>query len=191
MLAIPPRAELVKRPLESQRLVLQAIDPLDGPEIWEAVDRSRRTLSHWLPWVHFNQDPSSSDRFADACAREWEECTGLRFCIRDKASRQLLGIVSLERCSLLNRSCELGYWLRNEVVGRGYMTEAAQAVLHFAFARLGAHRVRVAAATDNHRSLAVIARLGFRFEGIARDAEWCDGRWLDHAIYGRLATDRT
>ena len=54
---------------------------------------------------------------------------------------------------------------------------------------MGAHRVRVAAATDNHASLSVIGRLGFRFEGIARQAEWCDGRWLDHATFGMLATD--
>ena len=49
--------------------------------------------------------------------------------------------------------------------------------------------MRVAAATDNHPSLAVIARLGFRFEGIAREAERCHGRWLDHAIFALLATD--
>jgi ribosomal-protein-serine acetyltransferase len=49
--------------------------------------------------------------------------------------------------------------------------------------------VRVAAATDNHPSLAVIARLGFRFEGIAREAERCHGRWLDHALFSLLVTD--
>jgi ribosomal-protein-serine acetyltransferase len=47
----------------------------------------------------------------------------------------------------------------------------------------------VAAATDNHPSLAVIRRLGFRFEGIAREAERCNGRWLDHAVFGMLASD--
>jgi ribosomal-protein-serine acetyltransferase len=69
------------------------------------------------------------------------------------------------------------------------MTEASRAALGFAFRQMGAHRVRVAAATDNHASLAVIARLGFRFEGIARQAEWCDGQWLDHATYAMVATD--
>jgi ribosomal-protein-serine acetyltransferase len=54
---------------------------------------------------------------------------------------------------------------------------------------MGAHRVRVAAATDNHASLSVISRLGFRFEGIARQAEWCDGRWLDHSVFALLVTD--
>ena len=36
---------------------------------------------------------------------------------------------------------------------------------------------------------AVIRRLGFRFEGIARQSERCHGRWLDHAIFALLVTD--
>jgi len=43
--------------------------------------------------------------------------------------------------------------------------------------------------TDNYPSLRVIARLGFRFEGIARQAEYVGGRWVDHAVFGRLSTD--
>jgi ribosomal-protein-serine acetyltransferase len=35
----------------------------------------------------------------------------------------------------------------------------------------------------------VIHSLGFRFEGIARQAERCDERWLDHAVFALLATD--
>jgi ribosomal-protein-serine acetyltransferase len=89
----------------------------------------------------------------------------------------------------LHRSCELGYWLRRQAQGYGLMTESASELLRFAFRQLAMHRVRVAAATTNARSLAVISRLGFRFEGIAREAELCANRWLDHAIFGMLASD--
>ena len=89
----------------------------------------------------------------------------------------------------LHRACELGYWLRREVTGRGLMTEAAQAAVDFAFSSMGVHRIRCAAATDNVASLRVISRLGFRFEGIARQAELVGSRWLDHALFARLASD--
>jgi ribosomal-protein-serine acetyltransferase len=69
------------------------------------------------------------------------------------------------------------------------MTQAASVCLQFAFKRVGLHRIRCAAATDNYKSLAVIARLHFHFEGIARCAEFVDSRWIDHALYSRLATD--
>ena len=68
-------------------------------------------------------------------------------------------------------------------------TGASPILRSFALERLGVHRVRCAAATDNYSSLRVIARLGFRFEGIARQAEFVGGRWVDHAVFARLSTD--
>ena len=189
MLVIPPRADLRARPLESERLFLAPIDPADGPELWLAVSGSRIFLQRWLPWVQFHTDPGSSTRFAEACASDWDQGRALRFVLRDRAHRTLVGVVGLEACVPLHRSCELGYWLRLDVTGRGLMTEAATECVNFAIDRLGVHRVRCAAATDNYGSLRVIARLGFRFEGIARQAEFVGGRWVDHAVFARLSTD--
>ena len=189
MLVIPPRADVLARPIETERLMLMPIDPADGPELWLAVNGSRLFLQRWLPWVQFHTDPSASTRFAEACAADWDQGRALRFVIRERAHRTLAGVVGLESCVHLHRSCELGYWLRREATHRGLMTESSRAAVDFAFRQMGAHRIRVAAATDNHASLSVIGRLGFRFEGIGRQAEWCDGRWLDHAIFARLGTD--
>ena len=190
MLHIPPRAELRRTPLETERLLLLPVDATDGEELWFAVNGSRGTLQPWLPWVQYHTDPAASGRFAEACAADWDQGRAVRFVIRERGSRAIAGIVGLEGCLHLHRSCELGYWLRHDATRRGLMTEAARATLDFAYRRMGAHRIRVAAATQNHDSLRVIARLGFRFEGLARQAEWCDGRWLDHATFGLLATDR-
>jgi ribosomal-protein-serine acetyltransferase len=189
MLVIPSRADLRARPIETERLILVPIDASDGPELWLSVSGSRSFLQRWLPWVQFHVDPASSTRFAEACSNDWDQGRALRFVIRERAHRTLVGVVGLESCIHLHRSCELGYWLRREATHRGLMTEASLAAMDFAFRQMGAHRLRIAAATDNHPSLSVIARLGFRFEGIARQAEWCDGRWLDHALFALLATD--
>jgi ribosomal-protein-serine acetyltransferase len=189
MLTIPPRGDLRAHPIETERLMLVPIDPADGPDLWVAVNGSRAFLQRWLPWVQFHTDAAASTRFAEACAADWDQGRALRFVLRDRVHRTLVGVVGLEACVHLHRSCELGYWLRKEATHRGLMTEASRGALEFAFRTMSAHRVRVAAATDNHPSLSVIARLGFRFEGNARQAEWCDGRWLDHAVFALLATD--
>ncbi len=189
MLVIPPRGDVRTHPIETERLLLLPVDPSDGPELWLAVNGSRAFLQRWLPWVQFHTDAQSSVRFAEACAADWDQGRALRFVIRERAGRTVVGIVGLEACVHLHRACELGYWLRKEATGRGLMTEAARACIDFAFRHMGAHRVRIAAATDNHPSLSVIGRLGFRFEGIARQAEWCDGRWLDHATFALVAGD--
>jgi ribosomal-protein-serine acetyltransferase len=189
MLSIPSRAAVRKSPPESARIVLLPIEAGDGPELWETVDGSRWHLERWLPWVPFNNTPEASQRYAEACAADWDAGRAVRFCVRDRQSRQLLGVVGLDSCVHLHRSCELGYWLRLDATGRGLMTEAAQASAEFALRRMGVHRIRCAAATDNYPSLRVISRLGFRFEGIARQAEFVGSRWLDHAVFARLSTD--
>jgi len=189
MLVVPPRAELRHRPLDTQRLVLTPVEAADASDLWQAVDGSRAHLERWLPWVPFNTDLDASWRYCEASASDWDHGRALRFAIRERGTRRFLGVVGLESIAHLHQSAELGYWLRADGSRRGYMTEASRATVGWAFKRLNAHRVRVAAATDNFASLGVIRRLGFRFEGIAREAERCQGRWLDHALFALLATD--
>jgi ribosomal-protein-serine acetyltransferase len=170
-------------------VALVPIEAADGTDLWEAVDGSRWHLERWLPWVPFNNTLEASQRYAESCAADWDAGRAVRFCIRDRHHGQLLGVVGLDSCVHLHRSCELGYWLKHEATGRGLMTEAARACIQFAIERMRVHRIRCAAATDNYPSLRVIARLGFRFEGIARQAEFVGSRWLDHAVFARLASD--
>jgi ribosomal-protein-serine acetyltransferase len=188
-LAIPARGTLRSVPLKGDGFVLSPLEPADGPELWDIVNGSRAHLQRWLPWVPFNSSLEASQRYAEASAADWDAGRAVRFAIRDGKGGTMLGVVGLDCCIHLHRSCDLGYWLRRDAVGRGLMTRAASLCMQFAFNRVGIHRIRCAAATDNHKSLAVIARLQFRFEGIARCAEFVDSRWIDHALFSRLATD--
>jgi ribosomal-protein-serine acetyltransferase len=189
VLAVPTRSDVRTRPVETKRLHLFPLDATDTRDLWNAVESSRRELEPWLPWVPFNVDLDSSGRYAEASASDWDAARATRFAIRERASRRLIGVIGLESFAHLHESVELGYWLRVDAWGKGFMTEAGRAVLDWAFGTVNTHRVRVAAATDNHASLGVIGRLGFRFEGIARQAERVSGRWLDHAVFALLATD--
>jgi ribosomal-protein-serine acetyltransferase len=69
------------------------------------------------------------------------------------------------------------------------MTRAVRAVVEHAFKDLGLHRVEIRCAVGNARSRAIPERLGFRQEGVLRDAEHVLGRRLDVVLYSRLATD--
>ena len=189
MLNIPPRVFVRADPVMSTRIVLRPLDLDDAMDMHLAVEECRTYLAPWLPWVPSHTTQDDANAFLEAATVEWDEGRALRFTFRERGTDVLLGGISLETCVHSHQSCELGYWIREVAQGRGLMTEAAATILRFAFERTGMHRVRVAAATSNHKSLAVIGRLGFRFEGIARDAEFCAGRWLDHAVFGMLASD--
>ena len=107
-----------------------------------AVESSRPQLEPWLPWVPFNVDLDSSGRYAEASASDWDAARATRFAIRDRSTRRLLGVIGLESFAHLHESVELGYWLRIDSWGKGFMTEAAQGVLDWAFGPVNARSRR-------------------------------------------------
>lgn len=66
------------------------------------------------------------------------------------------------------REVATGSWLGLRHQGQGIGTEMRAAVLHLAFAGLGAEQARSGAMTDNSASLAVSSRLGYVPDGTAR-----------------------
>ena len=83
----------------------------------------------------------------------------------------------------------LGYWVDSSHQGRGFATEAVRSVLAFAFGPLGLHRVQAAIMPRNAASLRVIAKLGFREEGLAKDYLSIAGAWEDHLLFARTSSD--
>jgi [ribosomal protein S5]-alanine N-acetyltransferase len=79
-------------------------------------------------------------------------------------------------------ACNLGYKLDRRMQGQGYMTEAAIAGVEFAFDVLNLHRIMAAYMPHNQRSAAVLRRLGFTTEGIAREYLYIGGDWRDHVL---------
>jgi RimJ/RimL family protein N-acetyltransferase len=101
--------------------------------------------------------------------------------------RRLLGVIELTPHPLA--SAELGYWLGAPFRGRGYMTEAARAVVDFGFDGLGLDQISWCAVVGNAASAVVARRTGFAFEGTRRLAlEHRDHR-LDGWFGSLLRTD--
>ena len=71
----------------------------------------------------------------------------------------------------------------------GIASEAAAAALAHALGGLRLHRVEALVALENKASQRVIEKLGFTREGVAREAEYVDGRYLDHIQYSFLHGD--
>ena len=66
------------------------------------------------------------------------------------------------------------------------MTRAVRCMLDVAFGAAGLHRVVIRCAVENVRSRRVAERLGFRVEGLLREAQWVGGRFLDQHLYALL-----
>ncbi|WP_309889796.1 GNAT family N-acetyltransferase [Archangium sp.] len=125
-------------------------------------------------------------------AEDWRRGIALRLFLLPRqqplSSAPVLGSVSLtdiRRGPL--QSAEMGFGLDQRSQGTGFMTEAVRAVCDHAFGPLGLHRIQANHLPENHRSAAVLRRLGFGVEGLARELVLIEGRWRDHVLTALLA----
>jgi ribosomal-protein-alanine N-acetyltransferase len=78
------------------------------------------------------------------------------------------------------QQCVLGYALAADKQGHGYMLEAVQGAVRYAFDDLRLHRVEASHMPRNQRSATLLAKAGFVTEGHARAYLLINGRWEDH-----------
>ncbi len=178
-----PRFELR---LDARTLLRSALRT-DAEELYALIDANRAYLRPWLPWVVATTAPHHTRGFLDlTMAATLDGRALLLVTVHDGA---LAGTLGFNTIDAQNRSCEIGYWLREDFQGRGIVTAACRALARHAFDSLGLNCVRLAAATDNAKSRAIPERLGFHLDGVLREQEWVDGRFVDHAVYTLLRRD--
>ena len=84
------------------------------------------------------------------------------------------------------QSALLGYSLDQEHNGKGYMTQAANLVVNYAFDILKLHRIEAGVMPHNIGSIRVLEKAGFHKEGVARKSVEINGRWEDHQMLAIL-----
>ena len=81
-------------------------------------------------------------------------------------------------------------WVRKSAQGRGIDTEAANAMVRYAFGCLGMRRVGLTHSHGNHASRRIAETLGFTFEGIQLMANVLpEGKFADRFCYSRIDVD--
>ncbi len=85
---------------------------------------------------------------------------------------------------------ELGYILHPDYWGRGYVPEAARALIELAFKELGLHKIELSCFGYNVQSQRVAEKLGFTLEARIRDRKDAQGNRCDDLRYGLLRSER-
>jgi ribosomal-protein-serine acetyltransferase len=160
----------------------------DAEAVYAAADRNRAYLREWLPWVDRTHSAADVRDFIAARLEQFEAQQGPNAAIW--LDGEIVGAVGCHPIDWLNRNCSIGYWLDAAHQGKGVITRAVAALVDYLFEELGLHRVTIQCGTGNFRSCAIPERLGFTREGVLREAEWVNDRWVDLVVWGMLAQDR-
>ena len=172
--------------IATPRLLLRASDPALAQAAADFYGRNRAAHGRWnppLPESMFSVE-GQRERLAET-ASAVAGGTGIGwwlFATDDPAvALGQIHFSQIARRAFCNAM--LGYAIDAAHEGRGLMREALQAALADAFgSRVQLHRVQANVRPENTRSLALLARLGFEREGLAREYLFIDGAWRDHLM---------
>jgi len=106
-----------------------------------------------------------------------------------KGHDQMIGKCILFQFSQANQRAEIGYILNRQYWRRGFMQQALEAVIDFAFETLKLHRIEADVDTQNKGSLGILEKLGFRREGLFRERWLVYDDWTDSVMLGLLKQD--
>lgn len=169
--------------LQTARLRLRAFADTDADDLF-ALHSSAHVLRYWdsPPW----SERARAEKFIEMCRRMEQEGTGARLAVERVDDGAFIGWCALRGWNPDYRSASLGFCYSDAAWGHGYATEAAQALLRWAFDTLDLNRVQAEADTRNVACARVLEKLGFVREGTLREDCIVNGEVSDSWVYGLI-----
>ncbi len=178
-----PRLRL---PITTPRLLLRAYTVRDAPRIarWLHDREVTRTVPLWRSYTL-----DDARTFVRKARRGVRAGDTYLLAITVRETGKYIGSCGLEVRSARDRRAHLGYWVARPYWRQGVASEVASRLCEAAFRSMGLHRIETGVVRGNPASRAVLARLGFRTEGWARDNFRIDGEYRDCEMLGLLASE--
>ncbi len=155
--------------------------------IFDTVIRDQQYLKTWLPFVEYTQNVEDTQLFIQGVMDDDNSHKKAIYSIW--VNEEFAGLIGFNDIDWANKKTELGYWLAENMQGKGIITLCAEKLTRYAFQKLKLNRIQIKVAVGNEKSEAIPKRLGFRFEGIERNGELIENQFHDLKIYSLLRND--
>jgi RimJ/RimL family protein N-acetyltransferase len=173
--------------LRTPRLVLDALTDADVPALVSLA--GDRRIADTMISVPHPLDAAAARQWLDRLRAGAASGTARHWAIRAADTGALVGMATLRAIDREHEEAELSFWIGVASWGRGYATEAAGAVIAHAFTSDGLNRLVAYHMVRNPSSGRVLARLGFRQEGLLRQRVKKWGVYEDVVLAALLRRD--
>jgi ribosomal-protein-serine acetyltransferase len=170
-----------------QQTSLRLIVREDAAELFSLIEANRLYLREWLTWLDGMTSVTTAESYI--ASRITLAAENKAFCFLIRSEDRAVGLGHLVDIELADRKASIGYWVGAEHRGRGLAKKATLAIVNYAFSELPLNRLEIRCATGNLASRAIPLALGFSEEGILRDSEWLNDRFVDQVIYSVLSRE--
>ncbi|WP_295811996.1 GNAT family protein [uncultured Nitratireductor sp.] len=179
--------DLPSAPILTDRLSLRLFEASDFEAY--AAYHSRAEVYRFL----YTPVPSGrvlEDQFSAVLSAPFnEDGDTLRLAVTRLEEPAVIGEALLKIANKAALQAEMGYIFNPDYAGKGYATEAVQAVLRLGFQTYGFHRIFARLDPLNAGSVGVVERLKMRREAHLLQNDRFDGNWGDEFIYAMLASE--
>ena len=182
-------SDLYTQKIETQRLIITTAREKYALRLAEYYDKNRTWFDPYeVPKkesYYTAQYQLSSMQFE---IREMEKHNAMYYYVFLKSEPgRIIGTISYSRIRQLPyKSTIFGYDFDHDVWGNGYATEACNATNRQIFDEFQLHRIEARVSTDNTRSIKMLERMGFVFEGQEYQSVFIQGAFRDHLRYALL-----
>jgi RimJ/RimL family protein N-acetyltransferase len=171
--------------IATERLILRPLTENDAQAL--LAYRSLPEVCRYVPF-----EPMDEAQIFERIRGQWSELG-----LHDPGAHRTLGVEERETGRLVGdvilmldrddeRKGEIGYVFTPSVAGRGYATEAARALIDFAFDALHLHRVIGRIDSRHTASGRVLQRVGMRKEAEFVEDDWFKGEWSSTTVFAIL-----
>ncbi|BDI23674.1 GNAT family N-acetyltransferase [Herbiconiux sp. L3-i23] len=174
--------------LRDERTAIRPIRLKDARPLERELLDNRSWLREWeatSPRAPMSFDTRASIRALQAHARSGQ---GLPFII--EVDGQLAGQLNVSGIAWgSTSSASIGYWIAERFAGAGATPTSVALATDYCFQQLGLHRIEICIRPENSKSLRVVEKLGFRYEGLRRRFIHINGDWRDHFCFALVSEE--
>ncbi len=179
----------IKEVFEDDVLIIRKYKESDAEVLYEAVMESYDELHSWMPWCNDSYTLNSSKEWINMELNLWDNGNEFAFAIFEKENNKLVGGCGLNRLDMLNKTGNLGYWVRSGYTKKGYASKAALMAVKFGLIELNLNRIEIICAVENKGSAQVAHKLGAKKEGILRNRLLLHEKIHDAYLYSLTPSD--
>lgn len=169
------------------RISLEFLEEIHAESLLNLVNANRTYLREWLPWVDSMQTVANFKQYIVETNKRAADKTDFGYAII--IDKNIVGRIGMHHINRQNKIGEIGYWLADGWQGRGIITKCCKALIGHGFTELGLNRIEIKCGVGNDKSRAIAEKLQFKHEGILRQAEWLNGKFIDLHLYAMLQKD--
>ncbi|MBV8326912.1 GNAT family N-acetyltransferase [Chryseobacterium sp.] len=164
--------------IKTERLLLSQLEEKDIPLITEYLKHKIYSdLTSNIPYPYTEND---AKLWLKMSLDAFENNSGYTFAIRDQEG-QLMGAIGLHDRD--DDKAEMGYWIGIPFWNKGYVTEAAKAIVDFGFTKMNFNKIFATHFLHNPASGKIMEKIGMEKEAVLKQHIKKDGEYLDLVQY--------